>query len=237
MDHLAFLPVFACLLALTCLSFTHATQIDVVNNCGYPVWAAASAPNGFGGGQALPNRGDTWTLTPPPGTAQARIWPRTGCTFDSSGNGHCNTGDCGGVLQCKGYGTDPQTLAEFTLKQPSNTNPDDTFDISLVEGFNVPLSFSPVNPSGGTCRPVQCTADIVGQCPDQLKALGGCNNPCTVFQTVQYCCTSVRGSCGPTPYSQFFKQSCPDAYSYPQDDQTSTFACPSGTNYRVTFCP
>ncbi|KAJ8449289.1 hypothetical protein Cgig2_002421 [Carnegiea gigantea] len=181
MDHLAFLPVFACLLVLTSLSFTHATQIDVVNNCGYPVWAAASAPNGFGG--------------------------------------------------------DPQTLAEFALKQPSNTNPDDTFDISLVEGFNVPLSFSPVNPSGGTCRPVQCTADIVGQCPDQLKALGGCNNPCTVFQTVQYCCTSERGSCGPTPYSQFFKQRCPDAYSYPQDDQTSTFACPSGTNYRVTFCP
>ena len=29
----------------------------------------------------------------------------------------------------------------------------------------------------------------------------------------------------------------PDAYSYAKDDQTSTFTCPAGTNYRVDFCP
>jgi hypothetical protein len=28
-----------------------------------------------------------------------------------------------------------------------------------------------------------------------------------------------------------------DAYSYAKDDQTSTFTCPPGTNYRVDFCP
>lgn len=232
MTSLSPLPLLASLLlVLLSFAYTNATTIDVVNNCQYTIWAAASP----GGGKEL-NHGETWQLNPAPGTKMARIWPRTGCNFDASGNGHCNTGDCGGLLECQAWGTDPQSLAEYTLAQPNN--PTDTFDLSLIEGFNVPIDFSPVNaPTTDKCRGVRCSADLVGQCPTELQATGGCNNPCTVFKTVQYCCTSERGSCGPTPYSQFFKQNCPDAYSYPQDDQTSTFACPSGTNYRVTFCP
>ena len=105
--------------------------------------------------------------------------------------------------------------------------------ISLVDGFDVPMEFSPT--SGGCTRGINCTEDIIGQCPNELKAPGGCNNPCTVFKTDQYCCDS--GKCGPTNYSRFFKTRCPDAYSYPKDDQTSTFTCPAGTNYRVVFCP
>lgn len=224
-----FSPLFITTLVSLAVAI-NATTIDVVNNCPYTVWAAASP----GGGKQL-NQGDSWQLNPADGTKMARIWPRTGCNFDGNGNGHCNTGDCGGVLQCTGWGTDPQTLAEYTLAQPNN--PTDTIDISLVEGFNVPLAFTPTSNLGGTCRDVRCTADIVGQCPSQLQATGGCNNPCTVFKTVQYCCTSERGSCGPTDFSKFFKDRCPDAYSYPQDDNTSTFSCPPGTNYKVTFCP
>ncbi|ONI06999.1 hypothetical protein PRUPE_5G094300 [Prunus persica] len=96
------------------------------------------------------------------------------------------------------------------------------------------MDFSPTD--NGCTRGIQCTADINGQCPNELKAQGGCNNPCTVFKTDQYCCNN-SGSCGPTDFSRFFKVRCPDAYSYPEDDQTSTFTCPTGTNYRVVFCP
>ncbi|CBI34735.3 unnamed protein product, partial [Vitis vinifera] len=42
---------------------------------------------------------------------------------------------------------------------------------------------------------------------------------------------------GCSHYSRYFKTRCPDAYSYPKDDQTSTFTCPGGTNYDVIFCP
>nr|ACH54108.1 osmotin isoform precursor [Piper colubrinum] len=135
-----------------------------------------------------------------------------------------------GVLQCTAYGAPPNTLAEYAHNQFSNL---DFFDISLVDGFNVPMDFSPV--SSGCRGPRACTADINGQCPNVLRAPGGCNNPCTVFKTDQYCCNS--GSCSPTDYSRFFKTRCPDAYSYPKDDPTSTFTCPGGTNYRVVFCP
>jgi hypothetical protein len=59
-----------------------------------------------------------------------------------------------------------------------------------------------------------------------------------VFKTDQYCCTgSAANNCGPTDYSKFFKGLCPDAYSYPKDDATSTYTCPGGTNYNVVFCP
>ncbi|KAG5539686.1 hypothetical protein RHGRI_020034 [Rhododendron griersonianum] len=146
------------------------------------------------------------------------------------GRGSCQTGDCGGLLQCQAFGQPPNTLAEYALSQFNNL---DFFDISLVDGFNVPMDFSPT--SGGCTRGIKCTADINGQCPNELRAPGGCNNPCTVFKTDQYCCNS--GSCGPTLLSRFFKERCPDAYSYPKDDQTSTFTCPGGTNYRVVFCP
>ncbi|KAI3812596.1 hypothetical protein L1987_17307 [Smallanthus sonchifolius] len=142
----------------------------------------------------------------------------------------CQTGDCNGLLQCQNYGTPPNTLAEYALNQYMNL---DFFDISLVDGFNVPMVFKPN--SGGCTRGISCTANINGECPGQLRTSGGCNNPCTVYKSDQFCCNS--GNCGPTDLSRFFKARCPDAYSYPKDDQTSTFTCPGGPNYDVIFCP
>ena len=93
-----------------------------------------------------------------------------------------------------------------------------------MDGFNVPMDFLPAGGGSG--------------CPAALQAPGGCDNPCTVFKTDEYCCTgSAANSCGPTDYSRFFKGLCPDAYSYPKDDDTSTYTCPGGTNYNVVFCP
>ncbi|KAL2517072.1 Osmotin-like protein OSM34 [Abeliophyllum distichum] len=219
------ISIFIVSLASLFFHYTSAARFDIRNNCPFTVWAAAVP----GGGMQL-NSGQTWTINPSAGTKGARIWARTGCNFDGSGRGKCQTGDCNGLLKCQAYGAPPNTLAEYALNQFNNL---DFFDISLVDGFNVKMEFSPT--SNGCTRGIRCTADINGQCPNELKAPGGCNNPCTVFKTDQYCCNS--DSCGPTNFSKFFKDRCPDAYSYPKDDQTSTFTCPGGTNYRVVFCP
>lgn len=217
--------LFSLVAALCLASAVRAARFDITNRCSYTVWAAAVP----GGGRQL-NSGQSWALDVAAKTQGARIWARTGCSFDGSGRGRCQTGDCGGVLNCQQYGSAPNTLAEFGLNQWNNL---DFFDISLVDGFNVPMDFSPT--SSGCTRGIRCTADINGQCPSELRTQGGCNNPCTVYKTDEYCCNS--GSCGPTTLSKFFKDRCPDAYSYPKDDQTSTFSCPGGTNYRVVFCP
>ncbi|KAJ6341837.1 hypothetical protein OIU78_009893 [Salix suchowensis] len=225
MSHVNSLPMILFSLVLL-LALADAATFDVVNQCTYPIWAAASP----GGGRYL-DPGQTWNLDVAPGTTMARIWGRTNCNFDANGQGQCDTGDCNRMLQCQGYGSPPNTLAEFALNQPNNL---DYLDISLVDGFNIPMDFSPTS---GACRGIRCAANINGECPTELRAAGGCNNPCTVYKTNQYCCTDGPGSCSATDFSRFFKERCPDAYSYPQDDQTSTFTCPSGTNYRVTFCP
>ncbi|KAJ1416096.1 Thaumatin, conserved site [Sesbania bispinosa] len=226
MGYLSKLTLCSLLMLTASFVTTKAANFEIVNNCPYTVWAAASP----GGGRRL-DRGQTWNLWVAPGTAMARIWGRTGCNFDGSGRGRCQTGDCTGGLQCTGWGVPPNTLAEFALNQFGNQ---DFYDISLVDGFNIPMDFYPLN---GNCHKIRCSADINGQCPNELRAPGGCNNPCTVFKTNQYCCTNGQGSCGPTNYSRFFKDRCPDSYSYPQDDPTSTFTCPAGSNYRVVFCP
>ncbi|MBA0863919.1 hypothetical protein Goshw_027344 [Gossypium schwendimanii] len=221
-------PFFFPFVAL-CFTVATAATFTIRNNCSYTVWAAAVAASAGGGGKRLES-GATWDLNVKPGTRGARIWARTNCQFDEAGRGRCKTGDCGGRLKCKAYGKPPNTLAEFALNQYKNL---DFFHISLVDGFNVPMEFSPTS---GLCKKgIQCTADIVRQCPKELKAPGGCNNPCTVFKTQQYCC--YYGKCDPTDFSKFFKARCPNAYTYPRDDPSSTVTCPGGTNYKVVFCP
>ncbi|XP_010676512.2 thaumatin-like protein [Beta vulgaris subsp. vulgaris] len=228
MGHLKSFSMHSLLLVIASLVFTptNAITFTIKNNCSTTVWGAAVP----GGGRQM-DPGAIWTVTANPGQTGGRIWARTGCTVTGPNGLQCNAGDCGGLLQCTGYGTPPNTLAEYALKQFNNL---DFFDISLVDGFNVPMSFLPVSGSGCSRGP-SCSANLNNECPAPLRATGGCNNPCTVFRTNMYCCNS--GSCGPTDYSMHFKSRCPDAYSYPQDDATSTFTCPTGTNYMVTFCP
>ncbi|TQE10625.1 hypothetical protein C1H46_003738 [Malus baccata] len=141
MSFIQHIPITFFLLLLIPLHFTlsHAARFDVRNNCPYIVWAAAIP----GGGRQL-NRGEIWTLNVNLGTKMARIWARTNCAFNNSGRGKCQTGDCGGLLQCKAYGSPQNTLAEYALNQFGKM---DFFDISLVislvDGFNVPMEFSP----------------------------------------------------------------------------------------------
>nr|ABB86297.1 thaumatin-like protein isoform 1 [Ficus pumila var. awkeotsang] len=227
MGSLANLSIIFSLIFLTLFfSSSNAASFEIRNECSYPVWAAASP----GGGRRL-DPTQNWILNVPAGTSMARIWGRTNCNFDGAGRGRCQTGDCGGLLQCQGWGNPPNTLAEHALNQFGNL---DFYDISLVDGFNIPMSFGPTR---GGCKVIGCTADINGQCPNELRTPGGCQNPCTVFKTNEFCCTNGQGSCGPTNFSKFFKDRCRDAYSYPQDDPTSTFTCPAGANYKVVFCP
>ncbi|KAL0011541.1 hypothetical protein SO802_006649 [Lithocarpus litseifolius] len=207
------------------ITFAHAARFNRTNNCPYVVWAAA-VPSG---GRQL-NSKESWPFDVNAGTIGGRVWARTGCVFDGSGHGSCQTGDCGGLLQCQAYGAPLNTLAKFALNQYLNL---DFYDISLVDGFNAPMNFIPT--SNGCTKGITCTADISGQCPAELNSPSGyCNNPCTVFKIDEYCCNS--GNCGPTTFSEFFKNLCPDAYSYPKDDATSTFTCNGGTNYNVVFC-
>ncbi|KAL5552097.1 hypothetical protein UlMin_002273 [Ulmus minor] len=212
---------------LISLELAQAIRIDIQNNCSDTIWAAALP----GGGKRL-SKGQTWTLDVEPGTTNASIWARTNCNFDEAGRGKCESGDCGGLLECLTNGQPPHTLAELALNQYDNI---DLFDITLVNGFNVPIEFSPT--SENCSRGSRCVGDVNWPCPQELRDPGGCNNPCTVFTNDQFCCNSGTMLCEPTNYSKFFKAICPDALTYPEDDDRNSFTCLSGSNYKVVFCP
>jgi Thaumatin family. len=226
----------------------------LVNNTSQTIWAAAAGNAGF----AAPANGG-WVMTP--GSTftvkvannwAGRFWGRTYCSFDSSGHGTCETGSCGNVLQCNGATAGPpQTLAEFLL---SGWGGNDFYDVSSVDGFNVPMTITPV---GGAqpdpnnkyrCGVAGCGVDLNPSCPTVLQdkdASGrtvGCKSACAVFGTDQYCCTGtyVGAACNPktwpVDYAAYFKSQCPDSYSYAYDDATSTFT-DTNANYRITFGP
>ncbi|KAF0925881.1 hypothetical protein E2562_018685 [Oryza meyeriana var. granulata] len=100
----------------------------------------------------------------------------------------------------------PTTLAEYTLGRPSGG--DDFFDLSLIDGFNVPVSFQPTN-GGAGCgkgRRPSCAVDITARCLPELQVPGDCASACGKFGGDTYCCRGqFEHNCSLTRYSMFFK--------------------------------
>ncbi|KAL1842775.1 hypothetical protein VTJ49DRAFT_4260 [Mycothermus thermophilus] len=127
-------------------------QLKVSNACGESIWPGILTQSGISPGTS------GFELTPGASKVMfvsdnwaGRIWGRTNCSFNEDGTGPstsagvngygaaCLTGDCGGRLDCQLAGQVPTTLAEFNLR--GGANHDQTFyDISLVDGYNLPLA-------------------------------------------------------------------------------------------------
>ncbi|MBA0801913.1 hypothetical protein Gohar_012251 [Gossypium harknessii] len=83
-----------------------------------------------------------------PTSWSGRLWGQTLCTENSSGKFSCLTEDCGSsTLECSSSGASPPaTLAEFTLNGAEEV---DFYDVSLVDGYNLPMMVSPNGGTGG----------------------------------------------------------------------------------------
>ncbi|XP_071931205.1 pathogenesis-related thaumatin-like protein 3.5 isoform X2 [Coffea arabica] len=217
------------------------TNLTIINGCNETIWPGItpndnSAPdtNISGGGfQLKPDQSVVFSA--PPGW-NGRIWGRTGCDFDKEGSGKCETGDCGSTLKCKTPGQPPASIAQFAFGNL------DYYDVSLVDGFNLPITVKPIS-GKGNCSTAGCDSDLRPHCPPELAVNSSgksiaCNSACNVFNTDEYCCRgafSTPLTCMPTNYSRTFKTACPAAYSYAYDDPSSIITC-SATDYVVTFC-
>ena len=195
-------------------------MVSFVNRVSQTIWVAASPD------VAHPLAATGWVL--PAGQSvslvvpdhyNGRFWGRTGCVF-SGGHGHCQTGDCNGLFQCTGYGSIPATLAEYNLNSFAGL---DFYDVSMVAGSNLP-------------RYINTTT---GDTPDNVSASEAA---CARLGTDQYCCRGAwtsRPACNPAQwpvdYAAVFKKAEPYAYSYSDDDATSTYTCTGECGYRITF--
>ncbi|CAI0435194.1 unnamed protein product [Linum tenue] len=237
------LSLFISLVLLSLAKGIQGATFTVVNRCQSTIWPGILANAGSqpldSTGFELPS-GGTRTFQAPPSWS-GRFWGRTGCQFDPSTNqGTCLTGDCGSnQIECNGQNAKPPaTLAEFTVAPAGGQ---DYYDVSLVDGYNLPIVVEPMGGSGGTCSSTGCVTDLNRRCPSELRVGSGaaCNSACEAFGTPEYCCSGEFGSpdtCKPSRYSEMFKSACPRAYSYAYDDASSTFTC-SGADYMITFCP
>jgi hypothetical protein len=207
-------------------------KLYIYNMCAYDIWTFG-LPNGTTKIAAGALQVFGWS-----NKFSGRVWPRSGCT------------GTGNTPKCAQTGND--TLAEFTLNAGMK---DDWYDISLVDGFTIPLSILQLDgkwtpdpayvPGGkllmsGNCGSPVCAVDLLKNCPvsQQVKdAMGNvveCKNG-----------MSSNGGHGPTPVTSYMKMGCPTSYTFAFDDPQSLFTCPSveqnggvgARDYEIVYCP
>ncbi|KAL9238384.1 hypothetical protein vseg_012814 [Gypsophila vaccaria] len=232
-----------------------AATFRFVNKCRQTIWpgllsGATSPPLPTTGFTLRPNKARTFTF---PRAWSGRVWARTHCSVDSEGKFSCLTADCAsGKVPCGGAGAiPPATLAEFTLNGAGGL---DFYDVSLVDGYNLPMLVVARGGRGGDCSPTGCLVDINEGCPKELSVMTmrgnisesvrtgtavACKSACEAFGNPEFCCSegfNTPDTCHPSVYSTFFKRACPRSYSYAYDDKTSTFTC-AAADYIIVFCP
>lgn len=228
------------------------------NSCKHTVWPGILANGGSpllaDGGFEL-GVGQAMTIDVPVGWS-GRFWGRTGCSFAASASPSavaCQTGDCGGKLQCSGAGAaPPATLAEITLAGTQPSVKQDFYDVSLVDGYNLPVAIAPTSfnstsssatassgqlasaassPDSYLCQAAGCTTDLNLNCPSELQvrvvtsASGVSSNAGVV---------ACKSACEAFQSPQYC---CSGSYANPNTCQPSSYsklfkqACPRAYSY------
>lgn len=218
-----------------------ATDIKIINNCGYTVYPGIyPASYNNGGWQMNAGTSVTFSLS---GPWNGRIWGRIGC--NSSSPAICQTGQCGGTgLQCAGTtGVKGTSLVEFNLDYAPGYTTDD-YDVSYVDGMDNPIGLTVSNSS--CVSPSTCNS-IVSSCPSGLANGPDCMSPCTAYNTDGFCCSGADNTpatcqestwpANDQAYVNDIHNACPNDYAWPFDDSVGNHTCPTGADYTITFCP
>ncbi|KAL0798984.1 hypothetical protein Bca101_054159 [Brassica carinata] len=223
-------------------------NITIVNKCEFTVWPGiqtTSADYPFNISGFVLKKGERREIDPP-STWKGRIWGRSRCSTNRTGSFSCQTGDCNsGEIQCLGNaGTPSLTLAKFNFNNSHGQN--DSYEVSTVQGYNLPLLIAPQNEQ--TCTSVECMVVTNKYCPRspvEQTLLGlSCDNVCDKFNLPQICCQSDSDNnyasaekCQLTvdSQSQDLRHACPLSYNY--DDSSNLWKCNNSAGYLVTFCP
>ncbi|KAG8774268.1 hypothetical protein FRC12_002084 [Ceratobasidium sp. 428] len=249
------------ILALGFISTAFGRTFTVHNACSFTVWPAVFTDLNVG--TAIPEIETGWeaaasssrTFTVPDNWRAGRIWGRRDCDFSTNpGPNSCKTGGCNGGLLCdsrSGTGVPPASVAEWTLSAADGL---DWYDVSLVDGYNLPMRIS--NSVG--CEVAECQVDLGPNCPVELKgptdASGlvlGCQSACAANLDGNQadsgnCCSgshSTPETCPPfgVKFYSYFKDACPRSYVYAYDESSKTalWTCDASKNadYTLTFCP
>jgi hypothetical protein len=137
--------------------------LTVVNNCPYPVWSGIQAMPGQlqarrpGGRRLLSHAALPQVL---PGVGPPLVWPHLGA-HGLRGRRRAAplaTGDCGGAALVR------RGARDAGAGEPPHSNDQTSYDVSVVDGFNVGL---PVTPHEGhdNCPVLTCRKNLTETCP------------------------------------------------------------------------
>ncbi|KAH7326956.1 thaumatin [Rhizoctonia solani] len=144
----------------------------VYNGCPFTIWPAVFTDLNVG--SAVPGIETGWeapawssrTFSVPDNWKAGRIWGRRNCNFSTNpGPNSCLSGGCNGGLRCDsraGTGVPPASVAEWTLNAADGL---DWYDVSLVDGYNLPMRIT----NNANCPVADCPVDIGPDCPAPLK--------------------------------------------------------------------
>ncbi|QRV82455.1 pathogenesis-related protein PR5K (thaumatin family) [Ceratobasidium sp. AG-Ba] len=233
----------------------------VYNACPFTIWPAVFTDLHVG--SAVPNIETGWEAPPftkrsfnvPDNWKSGRIWGRRNCNFASNpGPNSCLSGGCNGGLKCdphSGTGVPPATVAEWTLQASGNK---DFYDVSLVDGYNLPMRIT--NNVG--CPVADCPVDLGPNCPGPLKGPFdnsgfpvGCKSACSANldhnpTNSANCCSGSHNTPQTCPrdgvqFYWYFKNNCRNSYVYAYDESSGTalWTCDAAkkADYTLTFCP
>lgn len=217
--------------------------VRLVNECERVVWAGLLGDE-TNGPLSVDERLEPGECVAVPviGLAGGRAFGRTDCVDDV----------------CTSSGGDGRgTLVQMVLSADGI----DTYNVSLVDAFNLPMAMLPVVVSTGSeCRAANCAADLNVVCPEGLARLDesgeiayclsacracgecpGCNEcgmladpTCDACSALSDLCCTGQG-CGPSGYTMLWKSLCPDATTY--GGEGIAFSCDQRPDYDVVFCP
>ncbi|PWN25454.1 Osmotin, thaumatin-like protein [Jaminaea rosea] len=217
-------PSFSSLFAFAALATTSlASSVTLQNSCSYPVWVRDSSPGANGRIVRVNANSPSTDVTQ--GGAGFVLNLLTGCS-DDSGNG-CATGDVGG-------GALPFGRVEATF-----TDTYVNYDLSLEYGWNVPVEIG-----APSCPYFACTS--LPGCPVPGPD-GSCYSPCCASadncQGTNSCPYETRdnGPGGKGVNSQYYMDTCPNAYAWPIEDSDVPSAyidtnC-GNQDLQINFCP
>lgn len=165
-------------------------NVIFVNQCSDPVWIGVANGPGYADptNATTPNDYMLQGMSTTGGLPSTKIvnysssyvggfwFPRTGCNLTGSPL-VCQTGSCttDSKGKCLNQPTVPYTKTEDNF--PSATGSDGLYDVSMINGFNVPMEMKGLNPtSNGTSStlPLQCTA-AGGMIQPTGSLLGSCS--------------------------------------------------------------
>ncbi|KAF5188742.1 Thaumatin-like protein [Thalictrum thalictroides] len=197
----------------------------IANNCNHSVWQSITPPiEGVEFTEADPG---TIGIFETPDVWTGSFWFRTGCNKQGH-SFNCLTGSC---LSEKCDGAKPMypvTFLNFTINYDSVT-----YEISLVHGFNIPVSVM----ARGACPTVHCSSEVLTKCPSELMlknqngTVVGCSHPCDVMTDPLYCYAVTNN------YTDSVQKICPDATVYSWDTEAPRYECSWANNYIITLCP